>query len=670
MKYAATLMLFFYLNAAAYVIPDSLITDWKNPGSNVYKIPGVPVLNILDFGGKNDSSEQNNTAMRKAVNALGSDGGTIYFPAGNYRFDSTIHINRDKVVLSGAGADSSKLYFNLNNRDNNCIQFSGSTTSVTTTILQTALKDSRSVIVASVSGFSVGDWIFVKQNDSTFFTSNWSFGKFIQIAQIDSITGNRIVLNKPLRHTFYLSLSPSVQKINPRKNIGIECVRITRLDQPSTGQASIIYMQYAVNSWIKGIESEKCFFAHVCMEFSSNISVLNSYFHDAFNYGGGGRAYGCAIQFSSSNNLIQNNVFKHLRHGILLQAAPNGNVIGYNFLTDPYWTEPLLPANSAGQLVLHGNYPFANLFEGNIAENLVIDDSHGLNGPYNTFFRNRIGQFGIFMNNGIANRTNFIANENTGLFYTISGNNNFLYGNNNRGSLSPSNITSLPDTSYYLSSLPPDFWTLTSNLPTIGYPVTYNTGTIPAKARFAATPLTPFSCDFACAPDAPSVDMQEVYQVFSGDTILLHFTADSILEWTYSGQYIDVEFRTDTILIITDSSTTSGVLSFKKTNICGSGPELSCTIIVDTRPVGIAYNSAHLMKIFPNPVAERFTIRLEKNHGFYYQIINLLGEEIIHGTSNENIISVDLSGKQHGIYFLLCKELSSGYQYSYKLIKQ
>jgi hypothetical protein len=53
-------------------------------------------------------------------------------------------------------------------------------------------------------------------------------------------------------------------------------------------------------------------------------------------------------------------------------------------------------------MVLHGNYPFANLFEGNINQNTVIDNSHGKNGPYNTFFRNRSELWGVVMNNSPA----------------------------------------------------------------------------------------------------------------------------------------------------------------------------------------------------------------------------------------------------------------------------
>ncbi|MBK6996924.1 MAG: hypothetical protein IPH31_19135 [Lewinellaceae bacterium] len=38
---------------------------------------------------------------------------------------------------------------------------------------------------------------------------------------------------------------------------------------------------------------------------------------------------------------------------MLLQSGSNGNVLGYNFSTDPYWEE--FPNDAAGDIVLHGN---------------------------------------------------------------------------------------------------------------------------------------------------------------------------------------------------------------------------------------------------------------------------------------------------------------------------
>lgn len=90
----------------------------------------------------------------------------------------------------------------------------------------------------------------------------------------------------------------------------------------------------------------------------------------------------------------------------------NGNVFAYNHSTAPFWSAFPLPTDAAGDAVLHGNYPYMNLFEGNVVQNVVIDDSHGINGPNNMFFRNRAELYGIFMGTTPpSDHQNFIGNQ-------------------------------------------------------------------------------------------------------------------------------------------------------------------------------------------------------------------------------------------------------------------
>ena len=71
----------------------------------------------------------------------------------------------------------------------------------------------------------------------------------------------------------------------------------------------------------------------------------------------------------------------------MAKQGANGNVFAYNYSLDPYRSED--PHDAGSDMLLHGHYPFANLFEGNIGESIIVDDTWGPAGPYNTFFRNR-----------------------------------------------------------------------------------------------------------------------------------------------------------------------------------------------------------------------------------------------------------------------------------------
>ena len=145
----------------------------------------------------------------------------------------------------------------------------------------------------------------------------------------------------------------------------------------------------------------------------------------------------------------------------------DGNVFGYNYSREPLRTE--IPAEISSDITVHGNYPYANLFEGNLCQHIWIDDSHNANGPLNTFFRNRAESYGIYMSDHAASNQNFVGNETfTGplslLFnpagYRLVGGGHFEYGNRlSATKIQPPGTTNLTDYSYYLTNasavLPP-----------------------------------------------------------------------------------------------------------------------------------------------------------------------------------------------------------------------
>lgn len=64
--------------------------------SNVYVPPkrarGTRVLNVRNYGALGNGSSDDTTAFQNAVNALPSDGGTVYVPAGSYVIDPTRNV--------------------------------------------------------------------------------------------------------------------------------------------------------------------------------------------------------------------------------------------------------------------------------------------------------------------------------------------------------------------------------------------------------------------------------------------------------------------------------------------------------------------------------------------------------------------------------------------------
>lgn len=461
-------------------------TNWTFAGINHIVVPPSSIVNIMSFGADATGVSPNDLALQSALASLNGNAGIILFPAGIFLFNSTISLP-DSIVLRGGGSTATTLQFNLNGVGD-LIRVAGSAQLTTGILLTNATKDSSFIELSNAASFSTGDYIRLYQQNNTLVFSSWAYNTVGQILKVSSVTGNKVYFSSVLRKDYLLSDSCKIEKCTMRKSVGLECLKINRLDA-SVGQTTNIAFDFAVDCWVTGVESNNCNFGHLVFTKSTNCYVYGNYFHDAFAYGGGGQAYGVVLQYTSGECLIENNIFKHLRHSMLVQAGANGNVCAFNYSLDPNWTS--FPSNSAGDIVMHGNYVFMNLIEENICQNIVVDASHGINGPYNTFFRNRAELYGIIMSsNPTSDNQNYIGNEITGTAfpygnYTITGSGNFEFGNNKAGTCIPTNTNNITDISYFYAGVP-WFFTSASVYPSIGYNNTLNANSIPAKDRYAS----------------------------------------------------------------------------------------------------------------------------------------------------------------------------------------
>jgi hypothetical protein len=469
-------------------IPLSRIVDWSLAGLRTSVAEPSLFINVTAFGASGDGTTLNDAAVQNAISSASGSPAVIYFPAGTYLFNSSLNIPAG-IIIRGDSTSTTLLKFDLSGAAIDLLKITGTTSTAEYDLLASSFKDDEYIIASAPSTISAGDYIKLYQDDSSLVISSWAIGSVAQIIEIQNVNGDTLFLDSPLRRDFLLSDHARIRELSVKKNVGLECFKIERIDA-TVGQSSNISMNYAANCWVRGVESNMTNFAHLAISNSTNIEISGCYFHHAFAYGGGGQGYGALLQFSSGEVLVENNIFKNLRHSMILQAGANGNVFAYNYSRDPYWNEGSLPSNSAGDIVLHGNYPFANLFEGNLCQNMIIDNSHDINGPYNTLFRNRAAGYGLIMNTSPAtNDQNFVANEitNTAPFmgqYYLSGTGHYQYGNNVKGTITPAGTTGVSPDSYYYSSTPLFFGA--TAWPPFGAPQPYNTGTIPALQNYNA----------------------------------------------------------------------------------------------------------------------------------------------------------------------------------------
>lgn len=471
--------------SGAQDLPVDRFVDWSAAGLQK-EISYDSIVNVLDYGFLGDGLSTNDIAFKEMMADLDSLSVELVFPSGSYLFNEIL-VLPSNTSLRGSSPSETRLLFDMNTQSQ-AIIISGSRDTLVRNVGANFQKGSQQLLLENTDQLKIGDWLYLSENDESKVSSSWAIGSTGQMVEITSIVADTLFLNQSLRRNYSFENSPVVQRINTLENVSIENLSIERLDETAV-QTSNIFINYAVNCKVSCIESYQSNFGHITTNYSAHIEIEGSYFDGAFNHGGGGKAYGVTLQFGTSSSKVSQNIFRDLRHSILLQAGPNGNVISYNYSREPFWEDVFLPSNSAGDLVLHGNYPYSNLFEGNTAQQIVIDDSHGQNGPDNCFFRNRLELYGIFMNNNPASNDQiFIGNEvtNPGLFlgnYELNGTGHFEYANNVNGEILPENVDSLTEASLYIDGMI-EFYDGEGNWPPIGFPNELNEHWIKSQTRF------------------------------------------------------------------------------------------------------------------------------------------------------------------------------------------
>ena len=485
------IFLFFFFQSQAQIIPAEKRTDWSVAGYGGQLPKPDNVVNVKDFGALGNGIDDDYQSIINAINFLNGEFGVVYFPAGEYFIGTSISLP-DSIILRGEDKSLVELKFDLGETNSNCINISKAQNLIFTKIISGFNKGSEKIIVNDVSSFEKNCFAEIRQKNGPWDINPASWAEYAvgQIIKITDIKGDTLFIDRALRIDYDTSLNLSVSKIIPIQNVGVEKLKIHRIDCPEAGGGTNINFNYAVKCWVNDIESDKSVGSHIHIYTSRNIQITHNYIHDAFFYTGEStRGYGVTLSSHACECLIQDNIFKHLRHAMMIKTGANANVFGYNYSIEPYRSETI--HDFSGDISVHGHYAFLNLFEGNIVQNIIIDHYWGPGGPYNTFFRNRAELYGIIMTNNEILETkkqNFVGNEVTNLNflygnYILTGSNHFEYGNNIKGNILPPDTDSLPDSSYYLTNIP-DFWNVPSQWPSLGIPNALNSGTIPAKERY------------------------------------------------------------------------------------------------------------------------------------------------------------------------------------------
>jgi len=473
-------------NVNSQIIPDQRRITW-NPG-----IPGgipqlsTPVENIKTYGADPSGKTDSHDAIAAAINKLSSTGGIVYIPEGTYLLNATLRINRSNIVIRGAGMTSTRLLSNVNDVS---IKVDSDTEGNWQKITGGHNLGSFQIEVENGSVFSKGSFVEIQQdNDSAImYTKNtwiqrWAENSVGQVLEITNVKGNLLTLKTSLHHTFSKDLNPVIRPIEIVKNVGFENLFIQKL-KPAN---HTIWFHHTAYCWIKNVESYMTMRSHVRISASLGHEIKECFFHNSYNYGGGGHGYGVECANHTSDVLVENNIFDSLRHAMMVQTGANGNVYAYNYSTNPVQGEPGSALNTGWippDISVHGHYPFMNLFEGNEVLEIGISDYWGPAGSGNTYLRNKVKGDGILYYDH-SHEQNLMGNITTSLINTDKTCLRILeHGNIINGVIIWDD--KIPDhtipTSFYLDNAPSFFKSY--NWPPFG-PDTMKDNTLPAQKRY------------------------------------------------------------------------------------------------------------------------------------------------------------------------------------------
>lgn len=409
-------------------------------------LPVYPVgTNCTGLTEGRQTTTDNATAIQKCVNNTTS-GHAALIPAGIYYVNGQITL-KDGVVLRGAGGGpgSQGRWLNGINSsdtwDNSAPNYWGDTLSASPTATTTTLYLGASgslfsgyggdigTLVALTGGYTKGSTAVTTTTNPTQIIANSAVfiaeqpdtsipvtdlvsgthtctycglpspyqGTYLmsQVIQVTSVQANTptsgmwtINLKRPLYYTFKSDYNPIIAAMTSfHSHQAVEDLVVAGVPGSNASRsASFIDLQGEIEGWVARVQGyngpQVNALAMYRCEFCYGNEVRDSYFHAGD--GAGGQNYCIFFFLANSDNKIENNICREMRHGLILEGGGSGNAYLYNYVDDMVSDDQSYVNNLRAN---HGAHPYMMLYEGNVASTFASDFIHGSSSHF-VLFRN------------------------------------------------------------------------------------------------------------------------------------------------------------------------------------------------------------------------------------------------------------------------------------------
>jgi hypothetical protein len=378
------------------------------------RVPG-PTFNVFtNFGADPFGTFDSTPEIQAAINAASAaGGGIVYIPPGYYRIDGELTITSSRVIIRGAGPESTKLRFSSSKKDTAHIGFYGNIKSGQEVLITQDVPNQSTIIrISNGSSFKAGDDISLGWRISDAFIAEHSMNGLWRLERNNwypifrrkvisvntRVTPHLLTIDVPVRYPIKVrDVASVVKESGYLEEVGIENIGISNVTSYKTAWeregVAAIGLYSVKNGWVRNIKSfsppeakTKLFQLQsvgILVKNSKSVTVTNSQLEGPQNRGANGNGYLFEVAGSNEilfrdlialrgrHNFIQNGAFG--TSGCVFLRIESRDSRGYQSVLDPIGA-PHFPEYHR-TLAIANLVDQSNLMDGWLAYNRGADSS-------------------------------------------------------------------------------------------------------------------------------------------------------------------------------------------------------------------------------------------------------------------------------------------------------
>lgn len=310
-------------------------------------------LSVVDYGADPEGERDSTSAIADAIEAASrrEGGAVVFFPEGLYKVDGRLTVSASHIVLRGAGAGRSRIYFTKSTDmvSRAHLTFAGRLTSdLEVALAEDGASRSFDVAVADAGDLEVGDAVaigwtitpeFVAEHNmtGTWVTFNGTWQTFFRrtVRAIDRrTTPHRVRFDVPLRYAAKVRDGASLRRESGYlEEVGVEHLGLSNVTTQSAAWATrltnVLRFDAVSDAWVSHVESfaspnaptsgpgagKHLMSNGVAVYTSKRVTIADSSMRYAQNKGDGGNGYLFEVS-QSSEVLLRDVVATHGRHNL------------------------------------------------------------------------------------------------------------------------------------------------------------------------------------------------------------------------------------------------------------------------------------------------------------------------------------------------------------------